>query len=338
MGDAALGRKLWWLLAVEGLLTPGMGPPRRQPVEVGASLSRVPGLGEPPAGTVLGHQSASREGAPRLRPGWAQVPWEAAGDQGPFHKGVLIPPSALPLRCALLPTPLPHPPTSRTPSPCSPVSRLLRVSTVVAVAAPWPPRPHRPRHTSPMLPPPTSPHPAGQWRPRPQGDHSTTCHSSRPRGLRHPLPLCQTGRPWPPSRPLQKRGPTPPWRPRDKGGPSPLPEARTPWGGGEDVSMGPPHPPLSAPPFPGALEGRLDPRISTWAAPARSRKHGFGSESAGCWGAELQRPSCPPQKTPPRGPWRAATAAERLPHAAPRGTRAWIPTLGNAEPSPHACV
>lgn len=53
--------------------------------------------------------------------------------------------------------------------------------------------------------------------------------------------------------------------------------------------MGPPHPPLSEPPFPGALEGRLDPHISTWAALARSRKHGFGSESAGCWGAELQR-------------------------------------------------
>uniref|UniRef100_A0A671FSG5 UBA-like domain-containing protein n=1 Tax=Rhinolophus ferrumequinum TaxID=59479 RepID=A0A671FSG5_RHIFE len=61
----------------------------------------------------------------------------------------------------------------------------------------------------------------------------------RPCGLRHPLHRRQTGHPWPPNRLPQNQGPTLPWRPRDKGGPSPLPEARTPWGGGEDVSVGP---------------------------------------------------------------------------------------------------
>ncbi|XP_059980661.1 UBA-like domain-containing protein 1 isoform X1 [Lagenorhynchus albirostris] len=141
------------------------------------------------------------------------------------------------------------------PSPCSPVSRPPRASTAEAAAARWPPRPRRPRRTSHSPPPAASRHPAGRLRPRPQGGHSTTSRSSRPCGLRHPLPRCQTGRPWSPNRPPQNPEPTLPWRPRDKGGPSPLPEARTPWGGGEDVSAGPLHP-LSAPPFPRALGGR----------------------------------------------------------------------------------
>lgn len=98
-------------------------------------------------------------------------------------------------------------------------------------------------------------HPAGQLQPRPQEAHSTSSRS-RPCGLRHPLPRLQTGLPWLPNRPPQNQGPTLPWRQRDKGGPSPLPEARTPWGGGEDVSVGPFTSPLSAPLNPRALEGR----------------------------------------------------------------------------------
>lgn len=142
------------------------------------------------------------------------------------------------------------------PSPCSPVSRLPRAFMGVAVAARWPPRPRPPRRTAPTPPPAVSRHRAGRLRPRPQGGHSTTSCSSRPCGLRHPPPRRQTGHPWPPNRPPQNQGPTLPWRRRDKGGPSPLPEARTLWGGGEDVSAGPLHPALSAPLFPGALEGR----------------------------------------------------------------------------------
>lgn len=166
-----------------------------------------------------------------------------------------LPLSSLPHRCALLPTPLPHPPTSLMPSPCSPVSRLPRASTVAAAAAQWPPQPLRPRHTSPMPPLAASRHPAGRLQPRPREAHSTTSRS-RPCGLRHPLPRLQTGHPWPPNRLPQNPGPTLPWRQRDKGGPSPLPEARTPWGGGEDVSVGPLTPSLSAAPCPRALEGR----------------------------------------------------------------------------------
>lgn len=98
-------------------------------------------------------------------------------------------------------------------------------------------------------------HPAGQLQPHPQEAHSNTSRS-RPCGLRHPLPRLQTGLPWLLNRPPQNQGPTLPWRQRDKGGPSPLPEARTPWGGGEDVSVGPFTPPLSAPLNPRALEGR----------------------------------------------------------------------------------
>nr|XP_045368663.1 uncharacterized protein LOC123615271 [Camelus bactrianus] len=90
-----------------------------------------------------------------------------------------------------------------------------------------------------MPPPAASRRPAGQLRPRHQAGHSITSCSSRPCGLRHLLPRRQTGHPWSPNRPPQNPGRTLPWRPRDKGGPSPLPEARTPWGGGEDVSAGP---------------------------------------------------------------------------------------------------
>lgn len=149
--------------------------------------------------------------------------------------------SSLPHRCALPPTPLPHPPTSLTPSPCSPVSRLPKASTVAAAAAQWPPQPLRPRHTSPMPPLAALRHPAGRLQPHPREAHSTTSRS-RPCGLRHPLPRLQTGHHWPHNRLPQNPGPTLPWRQRDKGGPSPLPEARTPWGGGEDVSVGPLHP------------------------------------------------------------------------------------------------
>lgn len=160
-----------------------------------------------------------------------------------------------PHRCALPPTPLPRPPTSLMPSPCSPVSRPLKASTVVAAAAAqWPRRPRHPHRTYP-LPLAALQHPAGQLQPRLQEAHSTT-NRSRPCGLRHPLPQLQTGLLWPPNRPPQNQGPTLPWRQRDKGGPSPLPEARAPWGGGEDVSVGPFTPPLSAPTYPRALEGR----------------------------------------------------------------------------------
>lgn len=141
------------------------------------------------------------------------------------------------------------------PSPCSPVSRPLKASTgVAAAAAQWPRRPHHPHRTSPM-PLAALQHPAGQLQPHPQEAHSNTSRS-RPCGLRHPLPRLQTGLPWLLNRPPQNQGPTLPWRQRDKGGPSPLPEARTPWGGGEDVSVGPFTPPLSAPLNPRALEGR----------------------------------------------------------------------------------
>ena len=242
-----------------------------------------PWVWSPQLGDCPTEPDASREEAQKLPTvaGCVSAPrrqWEAGGSR----KGVLTPHSVLPPnRCALLPTPPPRPPTSPMPSPCSPVSRLLRVSTVAAVAAQWPPRPRPPRRTSPTPPPAASRHPAGRPRPRPQGGHSTTSHSSRPCGLRHPLPQRQTGRPWPPNRPPQNRGPTPPWRPRDKGGPSPLPEARTLWGGGEDVSAGPLHPPLSAPPFPGALEGRDRTLVPAHRPPAR--EHG---------GAGPRHPAC----------------------------------------------
>lgn len=117
----------------------------------------------------------------------------------------------------------------------------------MAVAARWPQRPRHPHHTSPTPPPAALQHPVGRRWPHLLGGHSTTSCSSHPCGLRHPLPRRQTGHPWPRNRLPQNQGPTLPWRPRDKGGPSPLPEARTPWGGGEDISTGPLHPPLSAP-------------------------------------------------------------------------------------------
>lgn len=146
-----------------------------------------------------------------------------------------------PHRCALLPTPLPHPPTSLMLSPCFHVSRPQRASTVAVAAAQWPQQLHRPHHTSPMLPLAALWHPAGQLQPHPLGALSTTSRS-HPCGLQHPLLRLQTGLPWPLNKLLQNPGLTLPWRQRDKGGPSPLPEARTPWGGGEDVSMGPLHP------------------------------------------------------------------------------------------------
>lgn len=181
---------------------------------------------------------------------------QAGGAGGGFRKGCSPLPlcSSFPHRCALPPTPPPRPPTSPMPSPCSPVSRPPRAFTAEAAAAPWPPRPPRPRRTSRTPPPAASRRPAGQRQPRPQGAHSTTRCSSRPCGLRHPLPRRQTGRPWCPNRPPRTPGPTLPWRPRDKGGPSPLPEARPP-GAGERTSLRAPFTP-SAPPFPGALEGR----------------------------------------------------------------------------------
>lgn len=141
---------------------------------------------------------------------------------------------------------------------------------VAAAAAPWLPRPRPPRRTSPTPPPPASPPRAGLLQPHPRGAHSTTSHSSRPCGLRHPPPRRQTGHPWPPNRPLQNRGPTLRWRLKDKGGPSPLPEARTLWGGGEDVSAGPLHS-LSAPLFPGALEGRDWTLVPAHRLPTRER-------------------------------------------------------------------
>jgi hypothetical protein len=211
-----------------------------------------------------------------------------------------------PHRCALPPTPPPRPPTSLMPSPCSRGSRLLRASMVAAAEAQWPRQPLRPRHTSPMPPPGASQHPAGQLQPRPQEAHSTNSRS-RPCGLRHPLPQLQTGHPWPPNRPPQNRGPILPWRQRDKGGPSPLPEARSPWGGGEDISAGP-FTPLSAPLCPGALEGRLDlARQGSVLCQhaqlhARSRPHGLGSEWLGCLEdstSETRQPSREDLPAPP---------------------------------------
>lgn len=222
-----------------------------------------PGLRKEPLGGTPGSWAAGRVGLRTWAPLCSPVS-SGLGDRprgvlhrgrGPSGRGTHPPPSS-PYRCALLPTPPPRPPTSPMPSPCSPASRPPRASTAEAAAARWPPRPHRRRRTSRSPPPAASRRPAGQPRPHPQGAHSTTSRRSRPCGLRPPLPRRQTGRPWPPNRPPRNPGPTPPWRPRDKGGPSPLPEARTPWGGGEDVSAGPLHPPLSAPLFPGALEGR----------------------------------------------------------------------------------
>lgn len=175
------------------------------------------------------------------------------------------------------------------------------------MAAQWLLRPHHPRRTCPTRPPAALQRPAGQWWLHPQGGHSTTSHSSHPCGLRHPRPRHQTGHPWPPNRPPQNQGPTLPWRPRDKRGPSPLPEARTPWGGGEDISAGPLYPPLSAPRFPEALEGRDWTPVPAHRPPTSTQKcrhtapglHGFGSESSGCWWTELQRPSSLPQRTHP---------------------------------------
>lgn len=160
-----------------------------------------------------------------------------------------------PHRCALPPTPLPHPPTSPTPSPCFPASRLLRASTEAAAAAQWPRQPLRPHHTSPMPPRAALQHPAGRLQPHPPGAHSTTSHS-RPCGLRHPLPRLQTGPPWPPSRLPQSPGPTLPWRRRDEGGPPPS-RRPGPRGAGERTSpWAPLTPSLVCTPCPRALEGR----------------------------------------------------------------------------------
>lgn len=193
------------------------------------------------------------------------------------------------------------------PSPCSPVSRPLRASTVAVAAAQWPPRPRHPHRTCPTPPPAALQHPAGQWWLHPQGGHSTTSLRSHPCGLRHPLPQRQTGHPWPPNRPPQNQGLTLPWRLKDKGGPSPLPEAWTPWGGGEDISTGPLLPSSVCTPFPWSPGGeRLDPCASTQAARECTKcrltvpsLHGFGSESSGCSWTELQRPSSLPQRTHP---------------------------------------
>lgn len=278
---------------------------------MGRPVSAVPSLCEPRASGLCrgGSQDAASTEAQKLPTAAECVspPRRQLEARGPPTKGCSPHPLLFsPHRCALLPTPLPRPPTSLMPSPCFPVSRLPRAFTVVAVVAQWPPRPRPPRRTSPTPPPAASRPRAGQLRPRPQGGHSTTSRSSRPCGLRHLPPQRQTGHPWPPSRPLQNQGPTLPWRPRDKGGPSPLPEARTLWGGGEDVSVGPLHPPLSAPPVPWSPGGeRLDPGASTQAARAQTwtrrhgapTLHGFGSELSWCWWTELQRTSSLPQRT-----------------------------------------
>lgn len=176
---------------------------------------------------------------------------------------------------------------------------------MVAAAAQWPPRPRRPPHTSPTPPPAVLQRPAGPWWPRPQVGHSITSRSSRPCGLQHPLHRRQTGHPWRPNRLPQNQGPTLPWRLRDKGGPSPLPEARTPWGGGEDISVGPftllclhPH---SLEPWRGETgpscqhTGGLRVHRSAGAAPACMGL----VQSSGCWWTELQSPSSLPQRTHP---------------------------------------
>lgn len=126
-------------------------------------------------------------------------------------------------------------------------------------------------------------HPAGQLQPHPPEAHSTTSHS-HPCGLRHPLPRLQTGHPWPPNRLPQNPGPTLLWRQRDKGGPSPLPEARTPWGGGEDVSVGPLDPfsvCAPVPQSPGGGDGTLPRRVCVVPActAALMRVHGAQAHS-----------------------------------------------------------
>lgn len=232
----------------------------------------------------------------------ARSHWEI----GPSQKECSpLPLCSPPHRCALPPTPLQRLPTSQMPSPCSPVSRPLRASTVAAAAAQWLPRPRHPRRTCPTVPPAALQRPAGQWWLHPQGDHNTISHSSRPCGLRHPLPRRQTGHPWPPNKLPQNQGPTLPWRLRDKGGPSPLPEARTPWGGGEDISTGP----FTLCLHPHSLEpwrGETGPPVPAHRLPASMQKcrhaapslHGFGSDLLGA-GGQLQRPNSLSQRTHP---------------------------------------
>lgn len=86
MGETALGRKLQWLLAVGGLLTPGMGPPpgdswwRWGPACPGCQ----PVLREPLAGTVLGCQSAPRERGTEASARLGTGPLGGSGGPGPL--------------------------------------------------------------------------------------------------------------------------------------------------------------------------------------------------------------------------------------------------------------
>lgn len=211
---------------------------------------------------------------------------------------------------------------------------------VAAAAAQWPRRPHHPHRTSPT-PLAALRHPAGQLQPRPPEAHSTTSRS-RPCGLRHPLPRLQTGLLWPPNRPPQNQGPTLPWRQRDKGGPSPLPEARAPWGGGEDVSVGPFTLPLSAPTHPRALEGRdwtlarqscASMHSCTHASSQRRHPSSHGFDSKVAWvpgGQRLGDQAAIPMKTHLPGPTTWSVSENHLVE------ETWLtPVLGPIGLDPH---
>lgn len=234
-------------------------------------------------------------------------------------------------------------------SPCSHVSRPQRASTVAIAAAQWPQQLRRPHHTSPMPPLAALQHPAGQLQPHPLGAHSTTSRS-RPCGLQHPLLRLQTGHPWPLNKLLQNLGLTLPWRQRDKGGPSPLPEARTPWGGGEDVSMGPLQPSSICTPAPWSPGGerwtlarqgyilcqhaQLHARKFMEQRHAVPSSHGFGSEWLGCLVNSTLETKQPSHEDSPALPCPSPEAADSHPAETRLATDLELPTAGKPK-SPH---